>query len=91
MSTITIRQLGMTERATVMIFWFTVIGTIATGLAMPFFFRPHDGVTWLMLIGAGVLGTLGQTFVTSALRYAPVALLAPSNIPSCYGRRCLAG
>jgi drug/metabolite transporter (DMT)-like permease len=77
LSTITIRQLALGEGAMVMIFWFTVIGTIATGLAMPFFFQAHDGVTWLMLIGAGLLGTAGQVFVTSALRYAPVALLAP--------------
>jgi drug/metabolite transporter (DMT)-like permease len=77
MSTISIRHLAKTETATKLLFWFTFISTIGTGLAMPFFAQAHDVKTWLILIAGCLFGTAGQALVTSALRYAPVALLAP--------------
>jgi drug/metabolite transporter (DMT)-like permease len=77
MSTISIRHLARTETATKLLFWFTLISTIATGAAMPFFAQAHDVKTWLILVAACLFGTAGQALVTSALRYAPVALLAP--------------
>ncbi len=77
MSTITIRQLGATETAPGMVFWFTLIGTLATGLAMPFYVQRHDATTWLLLGSACLVGTAGQIMITSALRYAPVSVLAP--------------
>ncbi|MEJ0022562.1 MAG: EamA family transporter [Alphaproteobacteria bacterium] len=46
-------------------------------MAMPFFAQAHDAITWVYLIVGCLCGTAGQALVTSALRYAPVALLAP--------------
>jgi drug/metabolite transporter (DMT)-like permease len=77
LSTITIRQLGTTQTPTNMLFWFTVTGTVATGAVMPFYVQAHDATTWALLVLAAVIGTIGQAATTCALRYAPVALLAP--------------
>jgi len=77
LSTITIRQLGTTQTPTNMLFWFTVTGTVATGLAMPFYVQSHPAATWALLALSAVIGTTGQAATTCALRYAPVALLAP--------------
>jgi drug/metabolite transporter (DMT)-like permease len=77
LSTITIRQLGITQTPTNMLFWFTVTGTIATGAIMPFYAQSHDVTTWALLGVAALIGTTGQAATTCALRYAPVGLLAP--------------
>jgi drug/metabolite transporter (DMT)-like permease len=81
-STIAVRQLGATETSTIMAFWFTLIGTITTGLALPFFFKPHDPIVWLLYACAALVATSGQVLMTSALRYAPVGVLAPFEYTS---------
>lgn len=75
--TITVRQIGMTEPATTTVFWFTVGGTVATSLLLPFVAQAHDGATWGILLGMGLLGGAAQILMTASLRNAPIALLAP--------------
>jgi drug/metabolite transporter (DMT)-like permease len=76
-SVITLRQLGTTEGAVATVFWFTLFGAIVTACAFPFFARWHDPFTYLLLTGVSVTAMLGQAFMTSALRYAPISLTAP--------------
>jgi drug/metabolite transporter (DMT)-like permease len=75
--TITIRQIGRTESTPTIVLWFTLISLIATGLLLPFFGQAHDGWTWAILAMLGIFGGVGQLFLTSALRFAPVSVVVP--------------
>lgn len=75
--TITIRQIGRTESTPTTVLWFTLFSIFATGLSMPFFARAHDWLTWAILVALGLSGGVGQLFLTSALRFAPVSVVVP--------------
>jgi len=75
--TITIRTLGRTESTPTIVLWFTLFSMIATGALMPVFAEYHDARTWAILLGLGLFGGMGQLFLTSALRFAPVSVVVP--------------
>lgn len=75
--TITIRQIGRTESTPTIVLWFTLFSIGATGLLMPFFGQVHDAYGWGILLALGLFGGLGQLFLTSALRFAPVSVVVP--------------
>jgi drug/metabolite transporter (DMT)-like permease len=59
-----------------------LVWTLATGvvIATPlaaFTWRPVDGVTWLLMIGLGVVFALAQGLMVRAYAHAPAGLLAP--------------
>lgn len=68
-----IKDLGRTEPPVRIVFYFAVFGSGLMALFMPFFATSHDSYQWLLLLGVGVSGTLGQILMTSALRLGPVA------------------
>ena len=74
---IAIREIGRTEPGPTIVFYFTLAGA-ALGLAsLPFGWRIPDLATLGLLVGAGLLGGVGQLLLTEALRRAPVAVVAP--------------
>jgi len=75
--TIAIREIGRTESMPTTVLWFTCFSILVTGLAMPFYGQAHGPGTWMILIGLGLAGGMGQLFLTSALRFAPVAVVVP--------------
>ena len=75
--TITIRQIGRTESTPTTVLWFTLFSIVATGSLLPFFGQMHDARTWAILAALGLFGGLGQLFLTSALRFAPVSVVVP--------------
>jgi drug/metabolite transporter (DMT)-like permease len=75
--TITLRQIGRTERTPTIVLWFTFFAMAATGLFLPAYGQAHDGPTWAILVALGLFGGLGQLFLTSALRFAPVSVVVP--------------
>jgi drug/metabolite transporter (DMT)-like permease len=75
--TITIRQIGRTEATPTIVLWFICFSILVTGLFMPVYGEGHDAATWAILAGLGLAGGLGQLFLTSALRFAPVAVVVP--------------
>jgi drug/metabolite transporter (DMT)-like permease len=75
--TITIRQIGRTESTPTTVLWFTMFSMAASGLLLPFFGEGHTAGEWLLLAILGLAGGLGQLFLTSALRYAPIAVVVP--------------
>ena len=75
--TITLRQIGRTEATPTIVLWFTCFSMAMTGLLLPFYSRAHDGSTWAILLVLGLCGGLGQLFLTSALRFAPVSVVVP--------------
>lgn len=75
---VAIRQIAGTERGPTIVFYFTLGGTVL-GLVGSLVFgwvRP-DPVTLGFLVLAGLIGGVGQLFLTEALRVAPVGVVAP--------------
>jgi drug/metabolite transporter (DMT)-like permease len=68
-----IRDLARTESPISVVFYFAVFGGMLMAAFMPFYMTPHDATTWLILLGIGITGTVGQILMTSALRYGSVA------------------
>ena len=80
--TIAVRDLGRTEAAATIVFWFSLLSMIPLGIALPFVFTPHDGYAWLLLLALGFLGAVAQMSLTGALRLAPVAVVIPMDYSS---------
>jgi drug/metabolite transporter (DMT)-like permease len=76
-ATIALRDLGRTESTPTMVLWFSGFSMLLSGALMPFFAEMHDVREWAILAVLGLAGGLGQLFLTSSLRYAPVAVVAP--------------
>lgn len=70
---IQIRDLSRTDKSLTIVFWFSVAAVIATLPFLPFVYEPRSGEQWLLLLGIGVSGTFGQTFITMALRFGTVS------------------
>jgi len=75
---ITLRYLGKTEDAMTTVFYFLLIGTVASGLLVPFLGHgtlPLD-YKWY-IIGIGLVGGIAQIAKTEAYRLAPASVLGP--------------
>lgn len=68
-----IRDLAKTEDAIAVVFYFAVFGSLFTAAFLPFYFKPHSSHEWLVLAAMGVMGMIGQFFLTLSLRYGQVA------------------
>ena len=72
-----VRRLVATEDTAAIVFWFSITSCVLSLLTIPW------GWVWptwdiaLMLICAGLLGGIGQIFLTSSYRYADASLVAP--------------
>lgn len=77
--TIAVRDLGRTENAATIVFWFSLLSMIPLGIALPFVYTPHDLREWLLLLGLGFSGAVVQMALTGALRLAPVAVVIPMD------------
>src|SRR3546814_13771296 len=72
--TIAVRDLGRTENATTIVFWFSLLSMLPLGIALPFVITSHDSYQWLLLGALGLSGVVVQLSLTGALRLAPVAV-----------------
>jgi drug/metabolite transporter (DMT)-like permease len=70
---IQVADLGRTEKSLTIVFWFATISSPVLALALPFTFQPHSTENWLLILGIGFFGTLGQLMLTAALRFGAVA------------------
>ena len=75
--TVTLRQLGKTETATAIVFWFFVACLIAGGVVTVIEGRTLDGTVLAILAAGGLAGGLAQILMTTSLRHAPVSALVP--------------
>jgi drug/metabolite transporter (DMT)-like permease len=80
--TIQVRDLGRTESAMAIVFWFSLISLVPLGIALPFVVTAHSPGVWALLIGLGLLGAVAQMALTGALRLAPVAVVTPMDYSS---------
>jgi len=72
-----IREIGRTEPGPTIVFYFTLAGAVLGLASLPFGWVIPDLGTLGLLIAAGLVGGVGQLFLTEALRRAPVAVVAP--------------
>lgn len=77
--TIAVRDLGRTEAAATIVFWFSLLSLIPLGIVLPFVFKPHSAHEWLLLLGLGFSGAVVQMSLTGALRLATVAVVIPMD------------
>ena len=79
---ILLRQIGRTERALTIVFWFSGLSSI---VLLPFFARAaqaHSPAQWAILIGIGLLGGIGQLAMTESLARGPVSVVVPMDYTS---------
>lgn len=72
---ILLRQMGRTEAATTTVFWFSALSSVLLAPLLFIFFKPHSAEEWLLLLGIGTIGGLGQLGFTASFRHAPVSVV----------------
>ena len=77
-----IRNLTMTEGTAAIVWWFSVTSTALALVTLPFGWVVPTPREAAFLVGAGLLGGIGQICLTSAYRYAEAGLVAPFDYAS---------
>lgn len=75
--TVTLRQLGRTESATAIVFWFFIACSVVGGLFALADGHSHSWPVLGVLAAGGLAGGLSQLLMTTSLQHAPVSALAP--------------
>jgi len=70
---IQIADLNRTDKPLTIVFYFALFSAPLTALSLPFVASSHDTQGWLLLLGIGLAGALGQLLLTAALRFGTVA------------------
>lgn len=77
-----VRNLVRTEQTSAIVFYFSVTATCLSLLTLPFGWVLPSATEALMLIGAGLLGGVGQIFLTTSYRHADASVVAPFDYAS---------
>jgi len=72
-----IKSMSGTERPAAIVFWFSLTATCLSLLTAPFGWVMPVGREWVWMIGAGLIGGIGQILITSSYRFADASVLAP--------------
>ncbi len=76
------RQLSRTESNGAIVTYFALTSTVLSGLALPFYWVQPSGGDLALLIAIGLIGGVGQIFITHAFRSAPAAIVSPFQYTS---------
>jgi len=68
-----IKSLARIDGPTSVAFYFSLFGALVTAPFLPFYFTAHNEAHWLILIGCGLAGALGQLLASFSLRHGAVA------------------
>lgn len=74
---VAIRQISATERGATIVFYFTLAGTVMGLAGSLVHWVTPDVLTLAILVLGGLVGGVGQLFLTEAIRVAPVGVVAP--------------
>jgi len=77
-----IRKMVATEQTSAIVFYFSITSASLSLLTLPFGWVMPGASTAMLLIGAGLLGGMGQIFLTSAYRFADASVVAPFDYAS---------
>ncbi len=70
-----LQDLNTTENPWSIVFWFAALTTPVAALALPFVAAGHDPVTWVLILGMGVVGAGAQMLLTTSLRFGSAAVI----------------
>lgn len=79
---VTVRRLVATETTSAIVFWFSVTASVLSLATLPFGWALPTPTEAGLLIGAGLLGGVGQILLTSSYREADASMLAPFDYAS---------
>ena len=71
------RRLTQSEPTSSIVFYFSLITTLAGAVTLPFAWHDPTGLQLIGLIATGVLGGLAHIFLTESYRYATASVIAP--------------
>lgn len=74
---VSIRRISDTEPPARIVFYFALMGTVIASVPMAWAWTSPAPATLALLVGAGLLATLGQIHLTRAYGCAPAALISP--------------
>ncbi|MDI4657191.1 DMT family transporter, partial [Xanthobacter autotrophicus] len=74
-----VRHLTRTETSEAIVFYFSLVASLAGLATLPLGWVMPDGRIALILVGMGLAGGVGQICVTAAIRHAPASVVAPFN------------
>ncbi|NCQ24476.1 MAG: EamA family transporter [Rhodobacteraceae bacterium CG17_big_fil_post_rev_8_21_14_2_50_63_15] len=77
-----VRKLVQTEETSAIVFYFSVTSTLLSLLTLPFGWVLPTGAELGLLVLAGLLGGIGQIFLTSSYRFADASVVAPFDYAS---------
>lgn len=72
-----VRRLTRTEPTTRIVFYFSLISAVVSGVPLVKLWTPPPPGLWLVLVALGVLATLAQLLLTRAYAQAPAAQVGP--------------
>ena len=76
-STILVRLVSRSESTMTQMYATSLIFGLACALSFPWTWQTPDLNGWLLMIGLGLISTLGQFLIYEGFRYAPASALAP--------------
>ena len=77
-----VRKLVMTEKTPAIVFYFSLTATVLSLATLPFGWVVPSATEAALLITAGLLGGVGQIFLTSSYREADASVVAPFDYAS---------
>lgn len=77
-----VRRLVQTEKTAAIVFWFSLTATCLSLVTLPLGWVVPTPREAMILVGAGLLGGVGQILLTSAYRFADASLVAPFDYAS---------
>lgn len=72
-----VRKLVATETTSAIVFWFSLTATALSLVTLPFGWVVPGPSDAALLVGAGLLGGVGQVLLTSSYRHADASVIAP--------------
>ena len=77
-----VRKMVAYEHPAAIVFWFSIFASVMGLLTAPFGWAMPSSATFGFLIGAGLVGGLGQIFGTNAYRFGDASIVAPFDYAS---------
>jgi drug/metabolite transporter (DMT)-like permease len=77
-----VRKLVLAEQTSAIVFWFSVTATVLSLATVPFGWVWPTPFETALLVGAGLLGGVGQVLLTSSYREADASVIAPFDYAS---------
>jgi S-adenosylmethionine uptake transporter len=76
-STVLVRLVSKTETTLVQTYATSLLFALACAASFPWIWKTPDATGWSLMIGLGVIATIGQYLLYEGFRYAPASALAP--------------